>query len=102
MAFPHPCGERGKRSQSGTEPVAQGSRYRLSGSGEREVILFGRTPGRQSARVSLRTYARTLAGRCSGTTVAFVLALSAISLVPARAANIQNLDLGKAAQVWFA
>jgi len=35
-------------------------------------------------------------------TVALVLALLAISLVPARAANIQNLDLGKAAQVWFA
>ena len=37
--------------------------------------------------------------------VAFVLAFSAgifSSVLPANAANIQNIDLGKAAQVWFA
>jgi zinc protease len=31
-----------------------------------------------------------------------LLALTLFAAVPARAANIQNLDLGKAAQVWFA
>ena len=84
------------------------------------MIFLGRTPparsaesfisravraGRESARRSFQRDARTFAGRCSRTTVAFVLAFSAgifSSVLPANAANIQNIDLGKAAQVWFA
>ncbi|HWU55509.1 MAG TPA: pitrilysin family protein, partial [Rhizomicrobium sp.] len=31
-----------------------------------------------------------------------IFALTLLAVVPARAANIQNLDLGKAAEVWFA
>jgi len=31
-----------------------------------------------------------------------VLVLIVLAAVPAQAANIQNIDLGKAAQVWFA
>jgi len=66
------------------------------------MTLFGRTPGRKSARVSFRSSARTFSGRCSWPTVALVLAFVAASFAPAQAANIQNIDLGKAAQVWFA
>src|SRR5947208_955994 len=105
MARPHPRCECRGRAQGGAKPVAQGSGDGLFGSRRWEVTLFGRMPRRQSARACLRTYARTLAGRCSRTTVAFVLAFSAgifSSVLPANAANIQNIDLGKAAQVWFA
>ena len=62
-------------------------------------LLSGRTPGRKSARTSLLTAlrdARTFAGRCS-VFVALVISLS----VPASAADIKPLDLGKSADVWF-
>jgi zinc protease len=67
-------------------------------------LFFGRTPGRKNARVCWQTCARVFAGRCSRTTVAFVLMLVAtmVAAAPAQAANIQNIDLGKQAEVWFA
>ena len=36
------------------------------------------------------------------TAFASLLALSLLAPVPARAANIQNIDLGRNAEVWFA
>src|SRR5256885_12980693 len=80
MAFPHPRRECRGGAQGGPGPVAQASGQRLSGSGRRQVKkLF----------VSL---ALTL----------LVPALCLFAPVAAHAANIRNIDLGRAAQVWFA
>src|SRR5215475_4010785 len=74
MALPHPRRECGSRAQGGPAFVAQGSGHRLSDTGRR------------------RQMKRLFAG----------LALTLLAATPAGAANIQNIDLGKAAQVWFA
>ncbi len=61
--------------------------------------IFGRTAGRENARaLSLLAMARIFAGRCSLTMVALIFTLAA---APAQAAPIQNIDLGKQAEVWF-
>src|SRR4051812_27990299 len=74
MAGPHPRSECGSRAQGGASAVAQRSSERLSG------------PGRRWKMRRLFAF----------------LALIMLAAVPAKAANIQNIDLGKAAQVWFA
>src|SRR5690349_23722505 len=73
MARPHPRGECGSRAQGGPAFVAQGGGQRLSGAGRWQVKRF---------------------------LAAFALVL--LAAPPAMAANIRNIDLGKAAQVWFA
>ena len=62
-------------------------------------LLFGRTTGRKTARKSLLKVlcrARSFAGRCS----VFLILLASLS-VPAAAADIKPLDLGKGVDVWF-
>src|SRR6266702_4903224 len=73
MAGPYPGGERRSGAQGGTVAVAQGSGLGLPDSGRREMK-------------------RILAA----------LALMLFAAVPARAANIRNIDLGRRAEVWFA
>src|ERR1700743_2077033 len=73
MAGAHPRRECRNRAQGGADLVAQAGRHRLSDPGERKVK-------------------RILAA----------LALTILAAAPARAANIQNIDLGKNAEVWFA
>src|SRR5471032_2719199 len=72
MARPHPRGERGSRAQGGADPVQEGSGERLFDPGGRQVKRF---------------------------LAAFALILFAVA--PARAAPIQNIDLGPKAEVWF-
>src|SRR5690349_6078059 len=74
MARPHSRRHGGGRAPGGAEPVAQGSRHRVPAAGRCEMIR---------RLLSL---------------VAFALLAS----LPARAADIQNIDLGPTAQVWFA
>src|SRR5262249_53945394 len=83
MALSHPRRECGGGAQGGSKPVAQGGGHRLSGSGRR------------------RQMKRVLAGLALTLSVASP-ALMVFAPVPALAANIQNIDLGKAAEVWFA
>jgi zinc protease len=60
-----------------------------------------RTSRREKARPRFWARARVLADRCVPAIVALLLALMAASL-PARAADIRNIDLGKKVEVWFA
>src|SRR5882757_9479601 len=80
MARAYPGGECGRSAQGGRVAVAQGSRLGLSGSGRCEVK-------RILAALAL---------------MLLVPALVLIAPVPARAANIRNIDLGSRAEVWFA
>src|SRR6202012_1748808 len=82
MAGAHPCRDRRKCAQGGPDPAAQAGGHRLSDPGEREMRRF------------LAALALTI--------LAAVPALFVLAPVPARAANIQNVDLGKDAEVWFA
>ena len=68
-------------------------------------MILGRTPFGKNARNCIfasSALARIFAGRCSRATVALGLMLMAAGVGSAHAANIQNLDLGKNALVWFA
>src|SRR5215469_4248403 len=78
MAKPYPRGDGRRRAQGGPDLGAQAGGHRLSDSGEREMK-------------------RILAAL----TLMF-LALTVLAAMPARAANIQNIDLGRNAEVWFA
>src|SRR5688572_248259 len=74
MARPHPRRYRGRRKAGGPESIPQGSGHRISAAGRCEMI---------------------------GRLLAF-FAFALLATFPARAADIQNIDLGKNAQVWFA
>src|SRR5215469_6949148 len=76
MARTHPRRERGRRAQGGPDAAAQAGRHRLPDPRERKMKRF------------LAPIALTL--------------LFAMPAPAARAANIQNIDLGKNAEVWFA
>ena len=64
--------------------------------------MLGRTACHENARAGVSALARIFAGRCSRKIAAFCLALAAAGVGSAHAADIQNIDLGKNAQVWFA
>src|SRR5579875_280342 len=76
MAGPYSRGGRRRRAQGGPDAVAQAGGHRLFDPGERKMRRF-------FAVLALAFLAAALAA-------------------PARAANIQNVDLGKNAEVWFA
>src|ERR1700744_73913 len=82
MAGAYPRRDRRKCAQGGPDAAAQAGGHRLSDPGEREMRRF------------LAALALTI--------LAAVPALFVLAPVPARAANIQNVDLGKDAEVWFA
>src|SRR4051812_30751592 len=75
MAGPHPRGKCRECAQGGAGPLQAPGRHRLS------------DPGRGQAMRRL---------------LALLTLCLAVLVVPAQAANIQNIDLGKHAEVWFA
>src|SRR6201994_4886751 len=72
MARPHPRRHGRRRAQGGATVVQEAGGHRLSDPGRRQMKMR------------------------------FLLAAALLMALPAQAANIQNIDLGKKAEVWFA
>src|SRR5258705_151839 len=106
MARTHTRRRRRSGAQGGRVAVAQGSGHGLSDSGRQKMkrLFLGRTPGRKRAHARFQRNARTVAGRCSKTTLAFDLLQLALThprfeneaLSRVRAQIIQSLQQDQA------